>query len=327
LYKPSAKDGEDFEQEIMLAPVHAASESEELIKDPDGALFDAALAGDLASASAALLAGASTSYKHPAHGCDALHKASSFGHAQVLHPLSFYQLKSLFTTQVVAKLVESGASTSTKDPDGRAALHQACADGHSEVVRVLVEGGADVGIIDFDSSTPLHFAACAGETSAIHLLLTHGWADIDAQNDTGATAMHMACRQGHPNVVLALLAAGANIHSLNVDQCSPLHRASESGHRNAAAVCSILLKHGADVNGLDCSRASPLHLAVHVGEKSMDVTRLLLQSGSNLSLKNSQFRTPLEVATNEPRRLKCQVELLRSWPGISDPAAPPQVGR
>jgi hypothetical protein len=83
LYRPNSKDGEDFEQEIMLAPVKSASVLEELEKDCDGVLFDAALAGDLARVSAALDSGAQTSYKHPDYGCDALHKASSFGHAKV----------------------------------------------------------------------------------------------------------------------------------------------------------------------------------------------------------------------------------------------------
>jgi ankyrin repeat protein len=169
-----------------------------------------------------------------------------------------------------------------------------------------------VEITDFDSTTPLHFAACAGEINTIHLLLSHGWAEIDAQNDSGATALHMASRQGHPKVVLALLSAGANVNSLNVDQCSPLHRASESGHREATAVCRTLLQHGADVNGLDCNRATALHLAVMIGDKAIDVAQTLLIAGSDLTLKNSMFRTPFQVARNEPRRLKNMVQVVGS---------------
>lgn len=59
-------------------------------------------------------------------------------------------------------------------PEGKTALHLACASGHAEVVSLLLEKGVDIQNRDENELTPLHFAARNGNAQVCQLLLEKG---------------------------------------------------------------------------------------------------------------------------------------------------------
>ena len=67
----------------------------------------------------------------------------------------------------------------SRDAEGRTALHQASAGGHTEEARLLLDRGADVNARTNNGFTPLHFASILGSLAVVELLLDRG-ADVNA---------------------------------------------------------------------------------------------------------------------------------------------------
>ena len=104
-------------------------------------------------------------------------------------------------------------------PDGRTALHMACANGHADVAAFLIEQGAD----------------------------------LDAPNAEGSTALHWAAVNGHAAVLRQLLDAGASRAVVNKNARTPLDEAIGANHADAAACLQGGL--GGDVP--DAERSDP----------------------------------------------------------------------
>lgn len=85
--------------------------------------------------------------------------------------------------------------TSASDPDGRTALHLACASGDDVLARWLIKRGADVTSTDARGDTPAHLAAHrAPDNVAITRRLTRAGASTHARNDAGETPSSIAER-------------------------------------------------------------------------------------------------------------------------------------
>ena len=85
--------------------------------------------------------------------------------------------------------------TSASDPDGRTALHLACASGDDDLARWLIKRGADVTSTDARGDTPAHLAAHrAPDNVAITRRLTRAGASTHARNDAGETPSSIAER-------------------------------------------------------------------------------------------------------------------------------------
>ena len=85
--------------------------------------------------------------------------------------------------------------TAASDPDGRTALHLACASGDDDLARWLIKRGADVTSTDARGDTPAHLAAHrAPDNVAITRRLTRAGASTHARNDAGETPSSIAER-------------------------------------------------------------------------------------------------------------------------------------
>jgi thiosulfate/3-mercaptopyruvate sulfurtransferase len=94
--------------------------------------------------------------------------------------------------QIVAELIQAGASLHTRNADGNNALWLACVGAHPETLDVLIRAGIP----------------------------------LDHQNDNGATCLMYAASTGKHEVVQILLAAGANPHLKTLDDFSALDMAA-----------------------------------------------------------------------------------------------------
>lgn len=132
---------------------------------------------------------------------------------------------------VVRKLVELGISPSLEDGTRHeTALHYFAAAGNDEMVAFLLETGATPNAADVDGYTPLHWAAWDNKDSTAALLISRG-AHINACNSENRTPLIVAASGGHLAVVKILVGRGADKNVLGgKSRQTALQRAQAAAH-------------------------------------------------------------------------------------------------
>ena len=110
------------------------------------------------------------------------------------------------------------------------------------------------------------------------------------------TELHAAVRHGSLRVLRALLEEDRRLSNARSEAdprgTYPLHVAAEFGQAGAA---NLLLEHGADVSALDLENdANALCWAAFFGRP--EVTKVLLEAGSDTQRPNKHGLTPLDCA-------------------------------
>jgi ankyrin repeat protein len=258
------------------------------------ALLFAARAGNVASASHLLAAGADVNDATP-NGLSALIIAAHSGNGAV-----------------AAYLVEHGANVNAAEA-GYTALHAAMLLGDLPLVRALLAKGAD-------PNTPL----AKGTPSRYY---SKDW----AYNETlvGATPIWLAARFGEPEMMQALVAAGADLRATMKDGSTVImsaiiptrgvgtfragdRRERYQGPADVAAkgegedeamtlrAVATALDLGADVNAVNVDGDTALHMAAALALNK--VVQLLVDRGAKLEVKNKREVTPLGMATSSQAR-------------------------
>jgi serine/threonine-protein phosphatase 6 regulatory ankyrin repeat subunit B len=122
--------------------------------------------------------------------------------------------------QIVAKLLQNGASIRHQSKDKEHAAYRAAYNGHVEVLQLLIEGDSSQNIEGDETVsdlkglggwTPLNAAALEGKLITCKFLVngTSG-VDIDSKDVFGQTPLMNAATYGHEEVVSFLLSKGAN---------------------------------------------------------------------------------------------------------------------
>jgi len=232
--------------------------------------------------------------------------------------------------EVVRFLVEQGADPTAQDKDGSTSLHLASREGQIEAVHFLIEHGADATARDKDGSTPLHKASAArhGNVEGLRLLIEHG-AEMTARDKDGVTPLHLASQSEDMESTRFLVEHDADITAEDKNGSTPLHVASKCGR---AAIARFLVEHGANPRARDREGSTPLHLAsaspgdldefcellnehknmkeagfeVKDGELrqelaalsgNVEITRLLVEHGADVTAQTNDGSTPLHVAS------------------------------
>jgi ankyrin repeat protein len=207
-------------------------------------------------------------------------------------------------------------------PDGTTALHWAVRREDMAAVEALIKAGADVKAANRYGVTPMNLAATNGNAAIIRRLLDAG-VDPNTANPGGETALMTAARSGKVDAVTLLLDRGANVNAKDtVHAQTALMWAVLENH---ADVVKLLVARSADINahtnvtmpkgeyvparaggasgnGIIRQRAlptadggmTPLLFAVRDG--NVDMTRLLLDRGADLSQTSGNHTTPLLIA-------------------------------
>lgn len=198
------------------------------------------------------------------------------------------------------------------------ALHLAAEGGHADAVSTLLERGADAKTQDRYGDTPLHRAARFGKAEVLKVLVKPPSAGlfgskmmheanhiVNLKNKAGNTALSLAAQANHEAAVRALLTLGADATIGDATNNTPLHRAAQLGCKETV---KILVQHGKSlVHTRSESEMTPLHWAAICGgndkerkpapvEDYIEVAKLLLSAGADISAKKSYNELPLHYA-------------------------------
>ncbi|WP_265044144.1 ankyrin repeat domain-containing protein [Wolbachia endosymbiont (group A) of Epagoge grotiana] len=156
--------------------------------------------------------------------------------------------------------------------------------------------------------TLLHFAANFGDINVTKLLL-EGGAGVDIKDQNGNTSLHLSASNGYIDIVELLVKEGSDLNVVNKDGNTPLHSAF---YNNCTKVVKYLIGKEPSMKEVvehlvRCvveDRAhtllkgrTPLHLAAIYD--CTEVAESLLKKWENPLLKDTNGKTPRELATDE----------------------------
>lgn len=232
-----------------------------------------------------------------------LHNACSYGHLQM-----------------TALLIESGSQVNAQDIYWFTPLHEATLKKRYDVCSLLVSKGADVNLKNRDGHSSLDLAlqlndqdlidifrgdaafldACQkGDMRRVAKLATR--TNINYRDNRGrcSTALHLAAGYNQIKVVEFLLENGADSTIRDAGGLTPLHNASSFGHVEVAA---LLIKSCPEILNLtDKWGYSALHEAAQ--KARTQVCSLLIEQGIDVTIKNNQGQTALDLAGSSDIRV------------------------
>ena len=221
---------------------------------------------------------------------------------------------------ITRMLIERGSDLTAQDMGGQTPLHHALKMGRVDVdciIFMLIEHGADLTAKNRDGQTPLHLASRMGRVNIARILIDRG-ADLTARNRDGQTPLHLALRMGRADVARMLIERGADLTARNNDRQTPLHLAlkikigqenvapmfierrtgltplSQASYREQVDVVRMLIERGEDLSAQNWVGQTPLHLALQMGQ--VDVARMLIEHGASLTTQQMDRQTPLHLA-------------------------------
>ncbi|XP_026758712.1 tyrosine-protein kinase Shark isoform X2 [Galleria mellonella] len=141
---------------------------------------------------------------------------------------------------VVSQLLACGYhSRDAKNQDGQTAVHIAARAGRDNILAKLIESGATVNVRDSFGYTPLHYTCQNNLPSTTELLITKGNANYQMRHAvTGKVPLHDAAQRGHIKCIEVLLKLKAPAHPRTLAQETPADLAKHHGHTE----CYQLLK-------------------------------------------------------------------------------------
>jgi len=154
-----------------------------------------------------------------------------------------------------------------------------------EILALLRARGADLDVFE---------AAAAGDAERVRVLLAADPSLRDAHAPDGWTPLHLAGHFRQTDVIDVLLAHSADVNAVsrNADANAPLHAAAAGGADTTLML--RLVEAGARVNHRQRGGFTALHEVAAIG--NVDVARLLLDAGAAPDARNTEGRTPGELA-------------------------------
>jgi ankyrin repeat protein len=238
-------------------------------------------------------------------------------------------------------LVSMGADPNIKDPQEITPLRVAMINANLDMARVLIEGGANVNdgsiveLFDIEFSQPMIHRSETNHVNIssiedIMMLMLSKGLDIDSTPSTpfpypgtrriggrgtsDQTALYNAAIAPHLEYMDLLLTNGANPNSLNANgmylplssalDVIPLRDVLDSTKpiEELRAAAELLLQHDADINATAIDGTTVLHHAVALGKQP--IVEFLIAQGADLSIKDKNNRTALDVANGVPPIVK-----------------------
>ncbi|XP_036938004.1 protein TANC2 isoform X9 [Acanthopagrus latus] len=219
---------------------------------------------------------------------------------------------------MVALLLEFGASVDAQSESGLTPLGYAAAGGHMAIVTALCRKRAKVDHLDKNSQCALVHAALRGHMEVVKFLIQCDWSLGPQQQQSPQTQQQASFTKSHA-VQQALIAAASMGYTEIVSYLLDLPEKDEeeveraqinnfdtlwgetaltaASGRGKLEVCRLLLEQGAAVAQPNRRGIVPLFSAVRQGH--WQIVDLLLTHGADVNLADKQGRTPLMMAASE----------------------------
>uniref|UniRef100_A0A4W6E5D6 Tetratricopeptide repeat, ankyrin repeat and coiled-coil containing 2 n=1 Tax=Lates calcarifer TaxID=8187 RepID=A0A4W6E5D6_LATCA len=212
---------------------------------------------------------------------------------------------------MVALLLEFGASVDAPSESGLTPLGYAAAGGHMAIVTALCRRRAKVDHLDKNGQCALVHAALRGHMEVVKFLIQCDWGmGSQQQQQSPQTQQQAAFTKSHAVQQALIAAASMGYTEVRKDE-EEVERAqinnfdtlwgetalTAASGRGKLEVCRLLLEQGAAVAQPNRRGIVPLFSAVRQGH--WQIVDLLLTHGADVNLADKQGRTPLMMAASE----------------------------
>lgn len=161
-----------------------------------------------------------------------------------------------------------------------------------DTAKRLLDAGADTSIVTSSGWTALSATMQEGDVEIVRALIDAGASPFSGGSN-GWTAFHMAVFGDRRDISDYLLTLpGVSINATMGDGWAPIHQAAAEGKDYTVAY--ILSKPDVAVNQTTPEGHTALHVAARDGHEK--TVRMLLEAGADPSLKNSDGKTPADLA-------------------------------
>ncbi|KAJ3044862.1 hypothetical protein HK097_001348 [Rhizophlyctis rosea] len=192
------------------------------------------------------------------------------------------------STDLCNLVLEHGCPLDAVDTQGNTALNLAVQSRNLEIATLLLDRGADPNIQNHLNKSALHYADLLLTT----LLLSQD-ADVNIRDSEGLTPLIHHAHAGRTDIAILIVETGrADVNAADLGQRTCLHL---SGFRGYKELVGALIKSGqADLEKTTMRGNTALHAASDAGQA--EVVEMLLQAGANAVARNSQGKTPADLA-------------------------------
>ncbi|KAH3869881.1 ankyrin repeat domain-containing protein 50-like [Dreissena polymorpha] len=259
---------------------------------------------------------------------DRLHQAPI--HLAIAKASQFFSETTDAATGLVRSLVEAGCDINLPDKGGSTPLYQSASAGNLDLTEYLLSRSADIAARKKDGDTVLHGAVHGNNPNIVqrliqagcplndknlkgeHPLLTaitfsaklemikalvSGGSCLDERDTVaGNTPLHYAILHYNTPAALLLIDSGCDVNMLNTKRHSPLYTACE---KNAEEVARRILGSPKFQKRLFLVRNIPQPLFAAVSNGHAHMVDMLIQTGCDINMINSDGQTPVQQALTE----------------------------
>ncbi len=141
-------------------------------------------------------------------------------------------------------------------------------------------------------------AVKADNAAQVRQLIAAG-VDVNAADASGDIPLIMAAYLGHTEITRLLLEAGADVTAVDSGmKATALHAAAYAGRTEPAR---LLIQHGI---AIDAQGPYNGYTALHdaIWQNNVESARVIVEAGADLTLRNHEGQTPLEMAKARKRQ-------------------------
>ena len=185
------------------------------------------------------------------------------------------------------------------EPKANTSLYYAALCGFANLVgQLIIKYPQHVNAIGGVYMTPA-VAALAGRHFKLAQVLHRNGSSVEPPFNYQVTPLHSAALYGDFEMVQELLEYGMDVNAQTNIGNTPLNYAFQFqyGHPDDSRVARLLIERGADPNTQGYMGLTPLHRTL--GSGRIEVTRVLIEHGASVEVKNDEGESPLDVVTSE----------------------------
>lgn len=182
---------------------------------------------------------------------------------------------------------------SEQDEHSMTMLHHAATQKNEPAMDLLISAEAKVNAITRNGKTPLHLALCRPENLDCVKTLLQAGADLNQADFDRKTALHYAVFNQDVSILKLILDQEIDIHATSFGEEGVLHMAYQASQLEHL---HLLLEAGAHINAVNREGMTVLHKCVRHYRDNFASIQFLVESGADLSIKDEDGFTPLELA-------------------------------